>query len=87
MQKYEKGRNRVSSSRLQQIANVLKVAPAFFFEEAQTIKGGNFGSGDSLIDEFISSRDGMALSQAFSKIGDQKMRRRIVSLIEQLAEV
>jgi transcriptional regulator with XRE-family HTH domain len=87
VQKYEKGINRVSSSRLQRIANVLKVAPDFFFDEAQTKKGGNFGSGDPLIDEFISSRDGIALSQAFGKIGDQKTRRRIISLIEQLAKV
>jgi transcriptional regulator with XRE-family HTH domain len=87
IQKYEKGTNRVSSSRLQRIANVLEVAPDFFFEEAQTKKGSKFGSSDPLIDEFISSRDGVALSQAFNKIDDQKMRRRIVSLIEQLAGV
>ena len=46
VQKYEKGANRVSASRLQQIANVLEVAPDFFFEETQTKKGGNFGSSD-----------------------------------------
>jgi transcriptional regulator with XRE-family HTH domain len=85
VQKYEKGMNRVSSSRLQRIANVLEVAPDFFFNEAQTKKAGKFGSSDALIDEFVSSRDGIALLQAFSKIGDEKMRRRIVSLIEQLA--
>ena len=32
VQKYEKGTNRVSSSRMQQFANVLQVTPAFFFE-------------------------------------------------------
>ena len=35
VQKYEKGAIGVSASRLQQIANVLEVAPDFFFEEAQ----------------------------------------------------
>jgi transcriptional regulator with XRE-family HTH domain len=34
MQKYEKAVNRVSASRLQRIANVLKVAPDFFFDGA-----------------------------------------------------
>jgi transcriptional regulator with XRE-family HTH domain len=87
VQKYEKGINRVSSSRLQRIANVLEVVPDFFFDEAQTKKGGNFGSGDPLIDEFISSRDGIALSRAFRKIGDQKIRRRIVLLVEQLSQI
>ena len=32
VQKYEKGTNRMGSSRLQQIANVLKVPVTFFFE-------------------------------------------------------
>jgi transcriptional regulator with XRE-family HTH domain len=31
VQKYEKGSNRIGSSRLMQIANALKVDPAYFF--------------------------------------------------------
>jgi transcriptional regulator with XRE-family HTH domain len=88
IQKYESGKNRVSASRLQQIADVLKVAPDFFFEATHTKKAGDSGSSETiLIDEFISSREGIALAKAFSKISNQKMRRTIVSLIEQLAEV
>jgi transcriptional regulator with XRE-family HTH domain len=88
VQKYEKGVNRVSASRLQQIANVLKVAPDFFFEEAQAKKAGNSGSNETiLIDEFISSRDGIALAQAFTRIRDVKIRRSIVLLVEQIAQV
>ena len=34
VQKYEKGTNRVGSSRLQQIADVLETTPAWFFEGA-----------------------------------------------------
>ncbi len=88
IQKYEKGANRVSGSRLQQIANVLEVAPDFFFAEVQAKKARKPGSSETiLIDEVISSRDGFALAQAFTKIGDQKIRRRIVLLVEQIAEV
>ena len=88
VQKYENGKNCVSASRLQQIANVLEVAPDFFFEEAQAKKAGNFGSSETiLIDEFISSRDGIALAQAFTKIRDVKIRRSIVLLVEQIAQV
>ena len=87
MQKYEKGANRVSASRLQQIAIALEVAPDFLFEETQTKKAGNSGFNDTFIDEFISSRDGIALSRAFTKISDQKIRRRIVLLIEQIAQL
>lgn len=34
IQKYEKGTNRIGASRLAHIATVLKVSPAFFFEDA-----------------------------------------------------
>lgn len=32
IQKYELGRNRISASKLYEIANILNVAPAYFFE-------------------------------------------------------
>jgi transcriptional regulator with XRE-family HTH domain len=84
IQKYENGANRVSASRLQRIAGALEVTPEFFFEE-EAQKG--VGPTDlAVIDDFILSRDGIALSRAFTKITDAKMRRRIVSLVEQLAD-
>jgi transcriptional regulator with XRE-family HTH domain len=64
VQKYEKGTNRVSASRLQRVANVLEVTPDFFFEGAPAKVVGNSGSKEvTIIDEFISSRDGVALSR------------------------
>jgi transcriptional regulator with XRE-family HTH domain len=84
VQKYEKGYNRVSAGRLQHIANVLEVTPEFFFEGGST--HGVSGSKEvAVIEDFISSRDGIALSRAFTKIGDVKTRRSIVALVEQIA--
>jgi transcriptional regulator with XRE-family HTH domain len=88
VQKYENGVNRVSARRLQQFANVLKVRPDFFFEEASAKAVGNSGSRDTAdIDSFISSRDSIALSKAFINIRDTKIRRSIVALVEQIAEL
>jgi transcriptional regulator with XRE-family HTH domain len=88
VQKYEKGTNRVSASRLQQIANVLEVTPDFFFDGASAKAVGDSGCEEvAVIDEFISSRDGVALSQAFTRIRDVKIRRSIVLLVEQIAQV
>ena len=88
VQKYEKGVNRVSASRLQEIANVLKVRPDFFFEEASAKAIGNSDSRETaIIEGFISSRDGIALSKAFINITDTKIRRSIVALVEQIAEL
>ncbi len=86
VQKYEKGVNRVGAGRLQQIANVLAVAPDFFFG-GTPIKGVSSSKEIAVIEEFISSRDGVALSRAFSKISGAKMRRSIVSLVERLTEI
>jgi transcriptional regulator with XRE-family HTH domain len=88
VQKYEKGTNRVSASRLQQIANILEVTPDFFFDGASAKAVGKSGSKEvAVIDKFISSRDGVALSQAFTRICDVKIRRNIVLLVEQIAQV
>jgi transcriptional regulator with XRE-family HTH domain len=88
IQKYENGKNRVSASRLQQIARTLRVRPEFFFEEAPGTGGKQtFAKETAIIDGFMSSRDGVALSRAFCEIIDAKMRRSIVSLVEHLARL
>ncbi len=38
VQKYEKGVNRISASRLQQIAQFLNVPPSFFFRMRRTVR-------------------------------------------------
>jgi transcriptional regulator with XRE-family HTH domain len=40
VQNYEKGRNRIGSSRLHQVAHILQVTPEFFFEGAPKLKSG-----------------------------------------------
>ena len=87
VQKYEKGSNRVGASRLQQIANLLKVAPDFFFDAASAKAVEISGSKETtLLDRFISARDGIALAKAFARIRNSKTRRSIVSLVQQIAE-
>jgi transcriptional regulator with XRE-family HTH domain len=67
VQKYEKGTNRISASRLQRIAEALQVKAPFFFEE---LKGGSPNVSDSpdFVAAFVSSADGLALAKAFLKI-------------------
>lgn len=87
IQKYEKGTNRVGASRLQQIATVLAVPPAFFFEGAPIpVSGGGGGFSESsspaYVSDFLATSDGLALTKAFMRIKDAKVRRRIVDLVE-----
>lgn len=86
IQKYEKGTNRVGASRLQQIATTLGVPVSFFFEGAPVPDGSPSGFSDSAnpayVSDFLATSDGLALTKAFMKISDPKVRRRIVDLVE-----
>jgi transcriptional regulator with XRE-family HTH domain len=91
VQKYEKGTNRIGASRLQQISQILQVPVSFFFEgapAAQTI-GRHEGMGEApspaYVSDFLATSDGLALTKAFMRIEDSKLRRRIVDLVEQIA--
>jgi len=94
VQKYEKGKNRISSSRIQQIANALQVQPAFFFDGTSNpvpaadrpayVGMPDVGMPD-YVSEMLTSRDGFALIKAFSQIRGGKLKRAIVHLVEELA--
>ena len=91
VQKYEKGTNRIGASRLQQIGHILQVPVSFFFEGAPAVATGTRPEGMSeapspaYISDFLATSDGLALTKAFVRITDSKLRRRIVDLVEQIA--
>jgi transcriptional regulator with XRE-family HTH domain len=89
VQKYEKGANRIGASRLQQIANILQVPVAFFFEGAPNVsahQADGIGEAPSptYVSDFLATSDGLALTKAFMQIKNPKLRRRIVDLVEQM---
>jgi transcriptional regulator with XRE-family HTH domain len=91
VQKYEKGTNRIGASRLQQISQILQVQVSFFFEGAPSAQLGtktdSMGEAPSpaYVSDFLATSDGLALTKAFMRIDDSKLRRRIVDLVEQIA--
>ncbi|CAM5203117.1 Cro/Cl family transcriptional regulator [Bosea thiooxidans] len=90
VQKYEKGSNRISASRLQQIAKMLDVPVAFFFDGAPTADMPAGGFSDSAatayISDFLATSEGVQLTKAFTRIKSSRVRRRIIDLVEALAE-
>jgi transcriptional regulator with XRE-family HTH domain len=80
VQKYEKGINRVSAGRLQQIAHVLQVPIMFFYDDL-----GKGGSG-SEISTLLESAYALRVLKAFSKIRDRNLQRRAVELMEAMAD-
>jgi len=91
VQKYEKGTNRIGASRLQQISHILQVPVSFFFEGAPSVaasgrvEGLSEAPSPAYVSEFLATSDGLALTKAFMRISDSKLRRRIVDLVEQIA--
>src|SRR3954447_15219744 len=87
IQKYEKGTNRISVSRLHQIAHVLGVPVGYFYDGAPgTEQPSGFGEAAAAPYEadFLSNADGLQLMQAFMRIA--RVRRRLVDLATAIAE-
>jgi transcriptional regulator with XRE-family HTH domain len=87
IQKYENGTNRLGSSRLMQIANALDVLPAYFFEDAPgaTRKSNKKSDSTDYVEQFATSKDGLALIRAFRRVS-KATRRDIVNLVARIAE-
>jgi len=92
VQKYEKGSNRISASRLQHISQIPQVPVPFFFEGAPAASGvrpAARGTADApspaYVTDFLATSDGLALVKAFMCIGNPKLRRSIVRLVEEVA--
>jgi transcriptional regulator with XRE-family HTH domain len=88
LQKYEKGANRISASRLQQLCKILNVSVSFFFEDVPRAQGSTDPVEDSeaaAMTALLATSDGVALVTAYRRICDSKVRRAIVALVEQIA--
>jgi len=88
VQKYEKGTNRVGASRIQQISEILQVPVSFLFEggpSGAAPSGSGDGTSPAYVSDFLATSEGLALTRAFTRITDAKLRRRIVEMVEQIA--
>jgi transcriptional regulator with XRE-family HTH domain len=90
IQKYEKGTNRVGASRIQQISEILQVPVSFLFEGGPSgvagAEGANEATSPSYVSDFLATSEGLALTRAFTRITDAKLRRSIVDLVERIAD-
>ena len=88
VQKYEKGTNRISASRLQHIAHILGVSVTYFFDGAPGLPGAPNGTSTApspaYVTDFLATSNGLALTRAFMRIEDVTLRRSIVRLVEEI---
>src|SRR5215203_2193098 len=81
VQKYEKGTNRVSCSRIYEISEVLDVPITFFFS-GKLDTDADVGLAEHL--EPNQLNDGLRLIRAFRKIGDIETRKKLLALVESM---
>jgi transcriptional regulator with XRE-family HTH domain len=89
VQKCEMGTRRLSASQLHQIADVLKVPPAFFFEGAPQARLHRKIAGVPSLDylsSFPTAVEDFALVKYFLRIKSLRMRRCILALVQATAE-
>jgi len=100
IQKYEKGANRISASRMFQFAHVLGVSPAYFFEGIELHLGPQGAAaalpgmaepvepyGADTGPDVVFNRESLELMRAFARISDTDVRQRLFDLVKAVAEV
>src|ERR1700683_471807 len=90
VQKYEKGINRISASRLRHVGQIFDVPVNFFFEGAPRLaapaRNNEVAVSTDGVSDFIVSAEGKALARAFPRITDPAIRRSVVRMVEALAK-
>ncbi len=86
VQKYERGSNRISASKLFAIAEALEVPISYFFDglDETTGEGSDNGS-EQTIQGFLRTSEGLELARLFPKIARGPLRRRILELVRAAA--
>ena len=86
VQKYERAANRVSASKLYEMARALNTSISYFYEGL-----GDPGAPDSdpvapSVHDFLLTPEGMELAAVFPRIRRGRVRRRILDLVRAMAE-
>ncbi len=90
VQKYERGANRIGSSRLYQLSHILEVPVAYFFDEMDAgaegaVPGLSEEPAQSYEAERFAKRETLELVRAYYRIDDPQIRNRVFELTKALA--
>jgi len=79
VQKYERAANRVSASKLWEIARALNTSIAYFYEGLTDDDQG--GSVPASAHDFLLTAEGLELASSFLKLPSGRVRRKLVELV------
>jgi transcriptional regulator with XRE-family HTH domain len=89
VQKYERGTNRISASKLYEISRALKVPVAYFYngyDKRESGQGFSESETEQFIHGFLMTTEGVELAEAFPRIRNAKQKRRLLDLVRALTE-
>jgi len=92
VQKYERGANRIGSSRLYHLSQILDVPIAFFFDDMPAeILSGASGMGEQIQQRFELDprvkRETLELVRAYYRITDTRVRKRLFEMVKAVARM
>lgn len=89
VQKYERGSNRVSASKLYEIAATLQAQVSYFFEglaDPAVADSTTEPGAEQFVHDFLMTPEGLELANLFPKITRARVRRRILDLVRSMAD-
>lgn len=90
VQKYERGANRISASKLYAMAMTLQVPVSFFFEGLPDPAVGEPQDANHLsaltVQSFLQTPEGLELAELFTRLGAARLRRQILDLVRAVAK-
>lgn len=86
IQKYERGANRISASKLYDAAKLLQAPVSYFFEGLDETDGGIDDGFAQRMTEFVSTPEGLELASLFPRLADRRLRRRVVDLVRAMVD-
>ncbi len=94
IQKYERGTNRIGSSRLYQFSQILDAPIAYFFKGAPKVgdaqpreTGGGESQAGRNAAAFQSKRETLELVRAYTRISDSNTRKRLLNVAKAMAKI
>lgn len=86
VQKYERGSNRISASKLFEISQALAVPISYFFEGLSDMPGDNYARAyGQVIEELMAEPNGPELAEAFLAIRRRSLRKELTNLVQAIA--
>lgn len=90
VQKYERGSNRVSASKLYEIARALNSPISYFFDgladpTAERADGMQESHNEQFVHDFLMTPEGLELAETFPRIRERAVRRKILDLVRSLS--